>query len=144
MQSLRRLSVVSIAPLSATLILCAVSVRAQTPAAPSATPAPSNNASPFSAQLPPLFSTGQSSPPLVQMPSTPFRLPPLSLGTSQNRNIVQMQNLALNQGPCYTMRTYGFTTGHDPAAAPRLSTSTTCTPASQTHVKELVNAPASH
>jgi len=50
--------------------------------------------------------------------------------------------LAQNNGPCYTLRTYGFTTGHDPAEAPRLSSHTTCTPASKSHVRELVKAPS--
>ena len=144
MQSLRRLSVVSIAPLSAILVLCPAGVRAQTVAAPPTATVPSQNAAPFAAQIPPLFPTGQFSPPLVQMLSQRFRIAPLSANTIHRLWTLHLQRLTLlarNDGPCYALRTYGFTSGHDLAEVPRLSSQTTCTPASKSHLRELVNTP---
>src|SRR6185312_7350739 len=124
MRSLRRLSVVSIASLPAVLLLCTAGASAQTAAALSTQPAPLQNPVPFVAPV----------------------LPPLSPNTmhhlqeqAQALKAQQTALLAQNNGPCYTLRTYGFTTGHDPAEAPRLSSHTTCTPASKSHVRELVN-----
>jgi hypothetical protein len=135
MRSLGRLSVVSI------LLLCSAAVSAQT----AAQPAPPQNPVPFVAQIVPPLSIDQSAPQLPA-PSATFRLPPLSPGATHNLQAMNAQNLALlapNNGPCYALRTYGFTTGHDPAATPRLSSQSTCTPASKSHIKELVKAPSS-
>jgi hypothetical protein len=55
------------------------------------------------------------------------------------------QKLALvteNEAPCYALRTYGFTTPQGNSSAPRLTSYTTCTPASKTHLKEIVSVPA--
>lgn len=148
MRSLRRLSVVSIALLSA-ILLCSASARAQAAAEPSMPP-PTN-----AAQLPPLLLAGQ---PAAQpcLPSTAFRLPPVfkraipspqpldSIHTVLPLNTQQVASLSHSNGVCYSLRTYGFTSGHDLATAPRLTSSTTCTPASGTHVKELVKSPSNH
>ena len=145
MRSLRRLSVVSIASLSASLLLCSAGVRAQTVAAPPTATVPSQNAAPFAAQIPPLFPTGQSSPPLIQMLSQRFRIAPLSPDAIHRLETLDTQRLPLlarNDGPCFALRTYGFTAGHDPAEVPRLSSHTTCTPASKSHIRELVKSPS--
>lgn len=142
MRSLRRLSVASIVSVSATLLLCSTRVRAQTLAAPPAgsvaSPAPfASQIPPLS--LPPLFPVG---PPQVQ--ALPLRVPPLSPDTIHRLGTPDAQKLSLlarNNGPCYTLRTYGFTPGHDPGEAPRLSTHTTCTPASKSHLRGLVKTP---
>lgn len=141
MRSLRRLSVASIVPVSAVLIFSSAAVRAQAAPTP---PAP--GPAPFAARVPPLFL-----PPLFpvgppQVQASPLRVPPLSPDTIHRLGIPDAQKLSLlarNNGPCYTLRTYGFTPGHDPGEAPRLSTHTTCTPASKSHLRGLVNTPSS-
>lgn len=151
MRSLRRLSAVSIALLSAILVLGSVSTPAQTASAPSAQPAALQNPVPFVAPvLPPLFPSGKASTsPLVES-SPDLHVPPLSAGQIQRlqalnaRDAQKLTLLSRNQGPCYTLRTYGFAPGQYPAEAPRLSSSTTCTPASGTHIRELVKIPSSH
>lgn len=159
MRSLRRLSVVSIVPLSAILVLCSTNAHAQTAAAPPNASLPSQPAASFAAQIPPLFPTGQSAP-QPPVPSTIFPLPPLFTrtihndqpldtthtvewlnGQVQRLNARQAALLARNDGPCFALRTYGFTAGHDPAEAPRLSSHTTCTPASKSRLRELVTTP---
>jgi hypothetical protein len=138
MRSLSRLSLASTA-----ILLCSAGLHAQT-SAPTQ-PAPWPNPAPLAAPISPLLSTGQSSSP--QQSGLSFRLPPLSPGTIYNLKALKAQRpalLARNDGPCYALRAYGFTTGHDPAAAPRLSSHTTCTPASGTHLRELVKNPSAH
>ena len=82
-----------------------------------------------------------------------LRLPPLSantihslqpdaIPTVQAVDVQQAALLARNNGPCFTLRTYGFTIRRDPGEVPRLSNHTTCTPASNSHVKELVSTPS--
>ena len=142
MPSLRGLSAVSAVSLSIFLVMGSADVHAQNIAAPPAVSAP--------AQIPPLavpilppLSTSQSAPQLP-LPSTTFRLPPLSpnaIHRLETLNAQRLPLLARNEGPCYTLRTYGFTAGQDPAEAPHLSSHTTCTPASQSHAKVIVLAP---
>lgn len=144
MRSLRRLSVVSIASLPAALLLFTTGVSAQTAPAPSARPTLLQNPVPFVAPILPPLSAAQLSAQQLPAPYTTLRVPPLSPKTIHRLGTMDPQKLILlaqNNGPCYTLRTYGFTTGHDPAEAPRLSSHTTCTPASKSHVRELVNAP---
>lgn len=144
MRSLRRLSVISAASLSAIFALCAADARAQSASVPSAQLTPQKPA-PFASVIPPLFSTGTTAP----QPSSPLAtLPPLSANTIHRleaQNALKARKLSLlaqNNGPCYALRTYGFTPGHDPAEAPRLSSHTTCTPASKSHLRELIEAPS--
>ena len=151
MRSLHRLSVVSIVSLAA-IILCSTSAHAQTAAAPSIAPAPSPNATPFAMQIPPSAWTSPS-PLQLPAPSTTFRLPPppsanrihtleSTIHTLEAQDAQRLALLARNDGPCYALRTYGFTAGHDPAEVPRLSSHTTCTPASKSHIRELVKTPS--
>jgi hypothetical protein len=110
-------------------------------------PAPLQNPVPFVAPALPPLSGAQSLAPQLPAPSTTVRVPPVSPGTIQRLQALDAQKLALlsrNHGPCFTLRTYGFTAGPDPAEAPRLTSSTTCTPASGANVRELVKAPPSH
>ncbi len=152
MRSLCRLSVVSVASLSALVLFCVPGAHAQTPAqpAPPATPAPLHNPIPFVTPVLPPLSGARSSAPQLPAPSTTLRVPPISPGTIQRLQALQAleaQKLTLlsrNEGTCYALRTYGFTAGHDPAEAPHLSSHTTCTPASQSHAKAIVVTPTGH
>jgi len=56
-------------------------------------------------------------------------------------NAQKLTSLASDDGPCYTLRTYGFTPGHDRAEAPHLSSRTTCLPSSKSHLRELIKTP---
>jgi hypothetical protein len=136
MRSLCRLSVASI------LLLCSAAASAQT----AAQPAPPQTPTPFVVQISPPLSTNQAAPQLPA-PSTTFLVPPLSSNTihrlEADLNAQKLSLLAQNNGPCYALRTYGFTTGHEPAAVPHLSSQTTCTAASKTHLRELVKTPSS-
>lgn len=155
MRSLRRLSAVSVASLPAILLLSFVGARAQsTPAmpfapaplasAPFAQPQPSASASRWAIHVSPPFAI-QSPAPQQSQPSTTYRLPPISSATTQKLfrtwNAQKLALLARNEGPCYALRTYGFTTPRDTASAPQMSSYKTCTPASQAHLKELVKIP---
>ncbi|HXS11467.1 MAG TPA: hypothetical protein VN734_02085 [Acidobacteriaceae bacterium] len=145
MRSLRRLSVVSIASLPAILFLCSAGVRAQTTAAPPTQPALSPTPAPFVVQISPSLWAGQTSAPQQPGSSPNFRLPPLAPGAINSLKALDAQQLDLlarNNGPCFALRSYNFTTEHYAAAPPRLSSYTTCTPASQAHVKELVKTPS--
>lgn len=143
MRSLRRLSVVSAAPVFAILVLCCAGVRAQTAALPPTASVPLQIPSPFVVQMPPLVGPIPSAPQLAG-PSTTLHLPPLSPGTIHRLETLDAPKLPLlarSEGPCYALRSYRFTTGRDRASVPRLSGSATCTPAAETHLKEVVKAP---
>jgi hypothetical protein len=143
MRSLRRLSAVLVISLPAILLLSSAGARAQSVTVPSFPPPPVASAPAFVIHVSPLFAT-RSEPTQQPQPLKTYRLPPLSAETMHNLTKTPgAQKLALlagNEG-CYALRTYGFTTPRDAASAPHLSSYKTCTPASQTHLKELVRAP---
>lgn len=150
MRSLRRLSAVSIASFSAILFLSSFSASAQSsPAIPftpatSAQPSRAADASPWTIHVSPTLTVPSIAEQQFQ-PSTTFRLPPVSAESTQNLwktfSAEKLALLAGNEGPCYALRTYGFTTPRDTASAPQMSSYKTCTPAAQAHLKELVKAP---
>jgi len=135
MRSLRRLSVVSAMLSAIILVLCSASLPAQTATTPPSFSVPLQNAPPLVAPLPPLVASPKSAPQLS--PDTMRRL-------FDKLNAQKLSPLASDDGPCYTLRTYSFTRGHDPASVPRLSSSTTCLPSSQSHLRELIKTPLNH
>jgi len=124
---------------SAFAAVCAMSAAAQSPVAPTPTPFTSTP-TPFSTfhyTLPPSSSflsppSWSSSPLTAQQaaPATPFILLKAKPAPAPTPKILT----ATNDG-CFTMRSYGFTAG-DLRSAPRLSSSTTCTPAHTVTLKD--------
>ena len=143
MRSLLRASAVSAAFLPAVLLLSFVGARAQSAPTPFAQAPRSPSASPWVIHVSPPF-TVQSVAPQQAQPSATDRLPRLSPQAVQNlvKKFAEQKLgiIAVNERPCYALRTYGFTTSGDGASAPQLTSYKTCTVASQTHFKELVVA----
>lgn len=90
-------------------------------------------------------------------PGSLLRIPPLS---RQTFTIAEVQpvpailrfvvtpsvrikpQLAQNDGPCYTLRSYGFTDHDLQSADPRPSSATTCTPAASGQMKQALSSAA--
>ena len=145
MRSLRRLAVVSVAPLSAVLLLSFQSARAQSVATPSNQSVVRVHPAPFAVQVSPSQFTAQT--PTPQTIPSAHVFVQIDPGRTQALNHPDSQTFVLhaeNEPTCFAMRTYAYTTPQDSASAPRLSGYTTCTPSKRAHIKELVKGSSSH
>lgn len=144
MRSLRRFSAVSIAFLPAILLLSFVGARAQSAPTPSVQARPSATSPAWVFHVSPPLTTPFAAPQL-SLPSATAPLPRLSPETMKTLmkklDAEKLTVVARNDQPCYTMRTYGFTTPKEGPAAPQMTSYKTCTPASQRHLRELVIVP---
>lgn len=144
MRSLGRLSAVSIASLPFVLLLSSLGASAQSASTPFAQPSTTPNPSPWVFHVSPSQTLQFAAPQQIQ-PAANNRV--LHLSAEEMKDLIKTPGAqkpvieAENVSPCYAMRTYGFTTPRDGVSAPQMTSYKTCTPASLTHLKELVITP---